>query len=139
MRGAGDLPASRLQRLPPLERREDRVQDSHDVAVDFVIMKASHPVASIAQDLFSFPIPMGFILSRMCRAVDLDNKFLVAADEVGKIRANRLLPNELEPGEKAVSKAPPKLAFGLGLVSPQRASSARCMQAESAQSLCPSP
>ena|GEM_PF-6396831 len=139
MRGAGDLPASRLQRLPPLERREDRVQDSHEVAVDFVIMKASRPVASIAQDLFSCAIATALVVGRMCRAVDLDNKFLVAADEVGEIRANRLLPNELEPAEKAVSKAPPKLAFGLGLVSPQRASSARFMQAESAQSLCPSP
>ena len=102
-------------------------------------MKASHPVASIAQDLFSCAIAMALVVGRMSRAVDLDDKFFLAADEVGEIRANRLLPNELEPGEKAVSKSPPKLAFGLGLVSPQRASSARFMQAESAQSLCPSP
>jgi hypothetical protein len=65
----------------------------------------------------------------MRRAVDLDNKFLLAANEVGEIRTNRLLPNELEPAEKVVSKAPPKLAFGLGLVSPQPASSARFNQA----------
>jgi hypothetical protein len=54
--GAGDLPASRLQCLPPLQRREDRFQDPLDVTVDIVIVKASHPIASIAQKLFSFPI-----------------------------------------------------------------------------------
>jgi hypothetical protein len=75
----------------------------------------------------------------MSRAVDLDDQLFLAANEVGEIGTDRLLPDELEASERAVSKSPPKLAFGLGLVPAQRARSARFMQVESAQSPCPSP
>jgi hypothetical protein len=72
---------------------------------------------------------MTFILGRMSRAVDLDDKFFFAANEVCEIWTNRLLPDELEPAESAVSKSLPKLAFSLGLVSTQPASSTRFVQA----------
>jgi hypothetical protein len=61
----------------------------------------------------------------MCRAVELHDKFLLAANEVGKIRPNGLLANKLEPAEKAVSKSSPKLAFRLSLVVAQPARSTR--------------
>ena len=92
-------------------------------------MKASHPVASIAQELFSCAIPTALVVGRMSRSVDLDDKFLLAPNEVGEIRTNRLLPNELKTAEKAVSKAPPKLAFGLGLVLAEFARPARFNEA----------
>jgi hypothetical protein len=110
--------------LPPLERGQDRVQDPLDVAEEFVIVEAGHTVASIAQGLFSRPIATALVIGRMSRAVDLDDQLFLAANEVGEIGTDRLLPDELEASERAVSKSPPKLAFGLGLVPAQRARSA---------------
>ena len=129
MRGAGDLAANGLQRLPPLQRRQDRVQNSFNIAVDIVIMKANDSVASIAQEPFSRTIPTTFVVGRMCRAVDLNHEFFPSANEVREIGPDGLLPNELEPAEKTVSKSPPKLTLGLGLVLAQLASSARFVQA----------
>jgi hypothetical protein len=88
-------------------------------------VKANNLVATIAQEMFSRPIATALIVGGMGRAVDLDDELFFAASEVGEIGANGLLPNELESAESAVSKSPPKLAFGLGLVSPQAASPAR--------------
>ncbi len=65
----------------------------------------------------------------MSRSVDLNDKFFLTANEVGEIGADRLLPNELEPTEKAVSKSAPKLAFSLGLVLAQPTRPARFVQA----------
>jgi hypothetical protein len=64
----------------------------------------------------------------MCRAVDFHDKFFLSANKVGEIRSDGLLPNELEPAEKAVLKSPPKLAFSLCLVLAQLAGSARFVQ-----------
>ena len=61
----------------------------------------------------------------MSRAVDLDDQFFLAANVVGEIRTNRLLPNELEAAENAVSKSSPKLAFSLSLVAAEPPRSAR--------------
>jgi hypothetical protein len=112
---------SQLQRRPPLQRRQDRVQDAVNVAVDFVVVEPSHATAPIAQKLFPLRIATALIVGRMSRAVDLDDKFFLAASEVGKIGTDRLLANEFEPPEKAVSKSPPKLAFGPSLVLAQPA------------------
>jgi hypothetical protein len=109
------LAASWLQRPPALQRPQDRVDDPVDVPVDFVVAEASHPVALIVQELFTCAIAMTFIVGRMSRTVDLDDKFLFAANEVCEIWTNRLLPDELEPAESAVSKSLPKLAFRSGL------------------------
>jgi hypothetical protein len=65
----------------------------------------------------------------MSCAIDLDDKFCLAADEVGKIWTDRLLPNELEPAECAVSKSLPKFAFRLGLLSAEPTRSAHFVQA----------
>jgi len=65
----------------------------------------------------------------MGRAVDLDDKLFLAANQVGEIGADRLLPDELETAESAVPKSPPELAFGLGLVPAQHARPARFMLA----------
>jgi hypothetical protein len=92
-------------------------------------MKANDPVASIAQEPFSRTIATTFVVGRMCRAVDLNHEFFLSANEVGEIGPDGLLPNELEPAEKTVSKPPPKLTLGLGLVLAQFASSARFVQA----------
>jgi hypothetical protein len=123
------LAASWLERPPALQNPKDRVEDPLDVPVDFVVAEASHPVALIVQELFTCAIAMTFILGRMSRTVDLDDKFFFAANEVCEIWTNGLLPDELEPAESAVSKWPPKLAFSLGLVSAQPASSTRFVQA----------
>jgi hypothetical protein len=92
-------------------------------------MKASHPVAAIAQELFSGAIATALIVGRMCRAVDFHDKLFLSANEVSEIGPDGLLPNELEPAEKAVSKSPPKLAFSLRLVLAQLAGPARFVQA----------
>jgi hypothetical protein len=103
--------------------------------VDFVIPKASHSVASITQEPFSLPIATALIVRRMGRAVPpdrspgVDDKFFLATNEVGEVGANRLLANELESAEKAVSKSPPKLAFSPSLILAQPARSARFIQA----------
>jgi hypothetical protein len=123
------LAASWLQRPPALQRPQDRVDDPVDVSIDFVVAEASHPVALIVQELFTRAIAMTFILGRMSPTVDLDDKFFFAANEICEIWTNRLLPDELEPAESAVSKSPPIPAFSLGLVSAQPASSARFVQA----------
>jgi hypothetical protein len=123
------LAASWLERPPALQNPKDRVEDPLDVPVDFVVAEASHPVALIVQELFTCAIAMTFILGRMSRTVDLDDKFFFAANEVCEIWTNGLLPDELEPAESAVSKSPPKLAFSLGLVSAQPVSSTRFVQA----------
>jgi hypothetical protein len=123
------LAANGLQRLPPVQRRQDSVQDTFDVAVDFVVVKAGHTVAAIEQDLFSRTIATALLVGRMSRAIDLDDKLLLSANEVGEIGPDGLLPNEFEPGESAVPKSPPELAFSLGLVLAQLASSARFVQA----------
>ena len=115
----------RVPRPPALQCRQDRVDDPLNVPVDFVIAEPSHLIAPIVQELLSRPVATALILGRMSRAIDLDNKFLLAANEVGEIRTNRLLPNELKSAEKAVSKAPPKLALGLGLVLAEFARPAR--------------
>jgi hypothetical protein len=65
----------------------------------------------------------------MCRAVDLDDKLFFAANEVAKIWTDRLLADELESAESAISKSPPKLAFTLGLAVAQAPRAARFMQA----------
>jgi hypothetical protein len=122
------LAANGLQRLPPLEHRQNRIQDPLDVAIDFVVVKAGHSVAMIAQELLSRLIAVSFVLGRMSRAVDLHHKLFFAANEVGEIWTDRLLPNELEPAEKAVSKSPPKLALCLSLVLAQFATSPRFVQ-----------
>jgi hypothetical protein len=129
VRGRGDWPQAGYNVRRPLQNPKDRVQDPLDVPVDFVVAEASQPVALIAQELFTRAIAMTFILGRMSGAVDLDDKFFFAANEVGEIGTNRLLPDELEPAESAVSKSLPKLAFSLGLVSAQPASSACFVQA----------
>jgi hypothetical protein len=123
------LAASRLQRLPALQRRLDRVQDAIDIAVNCVIVEASDPVTSVAQELLSRIIAMALIVGRMSRAVDLDDKLFVATNEIGEIGSDGLLPNELEPPEKTVSKSPPKFALGLGLVLAQSTRTARFGQA----------
>ncbi len=56
VRGAGDWRHARLQRLPRLQRRQDRIQDTFDLAVDIVIAEPRHLVATIAQELFSLLI-----------------------------------------------------------------------------------
>ena len=132
------MAARASQRLPALQRRQDRVQDSVDVAVDFIIVEPSHLVASIAQGLFSLLIETALVVGRMSRAVDLDDKLLLAANEVGEIGTNRLLPDELEPAESTVSKAPPKLALSVGLVPAQPARGA-LRAAVVRASPCPSP
>jgi hypothetical protein len=109
------LAAGGLQRLPPLQRRQDRVQDPLNVAVDVAVLEANHPIAQIAQEVFSLRIATALIVGRMSRAVDLDDKFFLTANEVGKIGTDRLLPNELEPAEKAVSKSPPEQTFSPGV------------------------
>jgi hypothetical protein len=91
-------------------------------------MNASHLVATIAQELFSRTVATALIVGRMRRTVDFHDKFFLSADKVGEIGPDGLLPNELEPAEKAVSKSPPKLAFSLGLVLAQLAGSARFVQ-----------
>jgi hypothetical protein len=111
--------------MPPLQRRQDRIQDPLDVAVDLIIVEASHPVALIMQELVSLLIAAALIVRRMCRAVDLDREFFLPANEVSEKGTDRLLPNELEPAEKTVSKSPPKLAFSLSLVLAEPARSAR--------------
>jgi hypothetical protein len=116
-----------------------RVENPLDVPADFVVAEASHPVALIVQELFTRAIALTFILGRMSGAVDLDDKFFFAADEVGEIWTNRLLPDELEPAESAVSKSLPKPAFSLGLVSSQPPSSARFVQVQSAHRPAPHP
>ena len=65
----------------------------------------------------------------MRRAVDLHDEFFLSANKVGEIGPDGLLPNELEPAEKAVSKLPPMLAFSLGLVLAQLTRPARFVQA----------
>jgi len=36
-------------------------------------------------------------LGRMCFAIDFDDELALAADEIGEIDSDRLLPNEFEP------------------------------------------
>jgi hypothetical protein len=126
--GAGDWPHARLQRLPPLQRRQNCIQDALDVAVDIVIAEPRHFVAVIAQGLFSLLISTAFIIGRVSCSVELDDKFFLTANEVAEVKADRLLPNEFEPAERAVSKPPPKLAFSLGLVLAQPTRPARFVQ-----------
>jgi hypothetical protein len=112
-----------------LQRRQERIQDSFNIAVDFIIMKTSDTVATIAQDLFSRGVATALIVGRVCRAVEFHDKLFLSANKVGEIGSDGLLPNELEPAEKAVSKSPPKLALSLRLVPAQFAGSARFVQA----------
>ena len=104
-------------------------KNSFNIAVDFIIMKTSDTVATIAQDLFSGSVETALIVGRVRRAVDFHDKLFLSANKVGEIGSDELLPNELEPAEKAVSKSPPKLALSLRLVPAQFAGSARFVQA----------
>jgi hypothetical protein len=119
------LAVDELQRPPRLRRRQDRIQDSLGVAADFVIAGPRHPVAAILQEPLASAIATKLIVGRMRRAVDLDDKSFLAANEVGEIWANRLLPNELEPAELAASKSSPKLALSRSLVPAKPARPAR--------------
>jgi hypothetical protein len=92
-------------------------------------MEASHSVALILQGLFSLLIAAALVIGRMSRAVDLDDKLFLAANEIGEIGTERLLPDELEPAEKAVSKSTPELAFSFSLTLSQPARSARFVEA----------
>jgi hypothetical protein len=80
------------------------------------------------QELLSRAIATAFLIGRMSGAVDLDDKFFLAANEVDETGTNRLLPNELESAEQAASKSSPKLAFSVSLALAQTARSARFVQ-----------
>ena len=105
-----------LQGRPPLQCREDRFHDPVDVAVDLVVVESNDPVALTVQKLFALRVAPALVVGRMSRAIDFDDKFLLAANEVGELGTDRLLPNELKSAEKAASKSPPEQTFSLGLV-----------------------
>ncbi len=71
----------------------------------------------------------------MSLAVDLDDKFFLAANEVGEIGTDRLLPNELEPAENTISKSPSEQPFSLSLVLSQVSRPAHFLEAQSAHEI----
>ena len=60
-----------------------------------VRLKISGPLAVMCQ----------FFLGRMCFAIDFDDELALAADEIGEIESDRLLPNEFEPVEVSIAQA----------------------------------
>jgi hypothetical protein len=76
--------------------------------VDLIVVETGDPIALAVQKLFALRVAPALIVGRMSRAVDLDDELLLAANEVGEIGTDRLLPNEFESAEKAVSKSPPE-------------------------------
>jgi hypothetical protein len=59
-------------------------------------VETGDPIALAVQKLFALRVAPALIVGRMSRAVDLDDELLLAANEVGEIGTDRLLPNEFE-------------------------------------------
>jgi hypothetical protein len=125
VRGLGDWPQAALQARLPLQRSEDSFQDAVEVAIDLVVVESSDPIALIPQKRFALRVATALVVGGVSRAIDLDDKFLLAADEVTEIGTDRLLPNEFESAENTASKSPPEQTFSLGLVLAQVSRTAR--------------
>jgi hypothetical protein len=93
--------------LPQL--REQHLQDALGILEHVVVPDSDHPIPKGYQVLITLVIGCTPVV---LSSIDLDDQAPFAAGEVGVIAANRLLPDELEAPELAISNSRPKEKFG---------------------------
>src|SRR5215208_4544043 len=100
---------------PVLELRQDRFEDSWQIAVHVDIQDPQHVKAAPLQHARAVCICGELTFSRVGCAVDLDDELRVEADEIDDILIDRPLPAEFPSGESAIAQRLPELRLGAGL------------------------
>ena len=72
---------------------QERIDEADDSVA--IRLEISGPLAVMCQ----------LFLRRMCFAINFEDELVLAADEIGEIDSDRLLPNEFEPVEVSIAQA----------------------------------
>ena len=89
--------------LSRTQRPQDRLLDCLDILEQLCIGEADDAVAVRLKISGPLAVMCQFLLGRMC--FDFDDELALAADEIGKIDSDQLLPNEFEPVEVSIAQA----------------------------------
>ena len=86
-----------------------------------IIVRDPHDPKSLALQK-RVAVAVVFLLFRMLASIELDNEFCFEANEIGNVRADRILPLKLVSCGSAAPDMPPKLSFGVCLLAAQSSS-----------------
>ena len=100
------------------QRFQDDRQHGVAIAQHVVVPEAHRPVGLARQERVACGI-LGTV--RVLSAINLDDKALVAADEINNEGTNRLLADEFEPAQPPIADRELQLALSVGLPAAQMA------------------
>jgi hypothetical protein len=100
------------------ELRQDRFDHPVGIGEGVIVPEAEHAVALLAEP--GVPPPV-MVRIGMLATVELHDQPFIAAAEVDRIDADRLLPDEFEPAELAIAQPTPDAPFRVGGIPPKPA------------------
>jgi hypothetical protein len=117
MRG-GCLLSSRL--LAPFDERQQTIQHAVEVVVDAAVEGTEHAISLVSQILSSHIIASDLRFCAVRSTIDLDGDLSLPTHEINEVRTDRMLSDELQSAEPAVTQSRPQLRLGRGFARSQR-------------------
>jgi hypothetical protein len=98
------------------KRHANDFEHPFDIAEHVIVPEAKHTIAVSNQPLISHDIRS---VVRMLAAIDLDHQAKLTANEIHRVRPDRLLPDEFAAVDLASTQAIPEFGFGIRRGLPQ--------------------
>jgi len=130
MRGEGIRAVARTRRrlyrrlasqsLTPLQSNENRFKNTVQIVVDLFVEKPLYEIAARGQKASASGVVRKFLIRRMRCAIEFNDEFLFATNEIRDVGTDGLLTREFVAIQTTVAKASPKSSLGLRLRTAQR-------------------